>query len=186
MNIIFYNVIVQIIGMIGAALYFISFQFKNNKTLFRVQLLSYLFYTVHLILLGAVTGGISYIINCFRSYCLSSKYDILKSNKFCYIICGMQILALIFTYDSWVSILPVAANIASTIGGYTYNGKKIRIAGMFINSPLWIIYDIIVGSFAGIVDEVLSEASMIISVIRYGWKNLDNSEEDNNRRLTEN
>ena len=50
---------------------------------------------------------------------------------------------------------------------------KIRVAGIFINSPLWIIYDIIVGSWAGILDEVISEASMIISICRYGWKNLD-------------
>ena len=44
---------------------------------------------------------------------------------------------------------------------------------MFVNSPLWIIYDIIVGSWAGILDEIFSEGSMIISIVRYGWKNLD-------------
>lgn len=44
---------------------------------------------------------------------------------------------------------------------------------MFINSPLWIIYDILVGSWAGILDEVVSEVSIIISIARYGWKNLD-------------
>ena len=51
--------------------------------------------------------------------------------------------------------------------------RKVRIAGKFINSPLWIIYDILVGSWAGILDEVVGEASMIISIARYGWKNLD-------------
>lgn len=54
--------------------------------------------------------------------------------------------------------------------------QAIGIAGMFINSPLWIIYDIIVGSWAGILDEVISEASMMISIYRYGWKNLDTIE----------
>ena len=48
---------------------------------------------------------------------------------------------------------------------------------MFINSPLWIIYDILVGSWAGILDEVVTEASMIISIIRYGWKALDRVED---------
>ena len=94
----------------------------------------------------------------------------------CWIICGMQFAVLIITWNGWLSVLPVTANIAATIGGYTHNPRKIRIAGMFINSPLWIIYDIIVGSWAGILDEVVSEASMIISIIRYGWKNLDNVE----------
>lgn len=90
----------------------------------------------------------------------------------------MQVLALFFTNAGWLSLLPVIANIASTIGGYTHNAKKIRIAGMFVNSPLWIIYDILVGSWAGILDEVVSELSMIISIIRYGWKNLDKTEEE--------
>ena len=70
----------------------------------------------------------------------------------------------------------MAANIASTLGGFTHNGKKIRIAGIFINSPLWILYDVIVGSWAGVVDELVSEASMLLSVYRYGWKNLDRVE----------
>ncbi|MGN1166689.1 MAG: YgjV family protein [Lachnospiraceae bacterium] len=167
------NVVVQIIGLIGTALFFISFQCKSNKNLFRVQFLSYLFYTTHLILLGAITGGISYIINGIRSFCLGSKIDFLRSRKMCVIICVLQLMTLIITWSGWLSLLPVVANIASTIGGYTHNARKIRIAGMFVNSPLWIIYDIIVGSWAGILDELVSEGSMIISIVRYGWKELD-------------
>ncbi len=94
----------------------------------------------------------------------------------CAILCGMQLAALGVTWAGWLSVLPVAANIASTIGGYTHNGKKIRLAGIFVNSPLWMIYNILVGSWAGIVDEVISEASMILSIVRYGWKNLDRVE----------
>lgn len=166
------NIIIQAIGLIGTALFFLSFQCKSNKNLFRVQFLSYLFYTVHLILLGAITGGISYIINTFRSFCLGSKIEFARSKKMCVIICIMQLTALAVTWSGWLSLLPVAANIASTIGGYTHNARKIRIVGIFVNSPLWIIYDIIVGSWAGILDEVVSEISMFISIIRYGWKNL--------------
>ena len=44
-------------------------------------------------------------------------------------------------------------------------------------SPLWILYDIMVGSWAGILDEIVTEASMIISIIRYGWKALDRVED---------
>ena len=47
---------------------------------------------------------------------------------------------------------------------------------MLINSPLWIVYDIAVGSWAGILDEIVSEVSMTISIFRYGWKNMGSSE----------
>lgn len=171
-----YDIFVQIIGFIGTGLYFISFQCRKNRNLFRVQLFSYIFYTAHLLLLGAITGGVSYLINCMRSFCLQSKWEFAKSRTMCVILCVLQIVALRLTWCGWISLLPVAANIASTVGGYTKNPQKVRIAGMFINSPLWIVYNIIVGSWAGILDEVVSEASMIISIIRFGWKNLDKTE----------
>ena len=167
---------IQGIGFLGTVLFFLSYQCKHNNTLFRVQFVSYLCYTVHLLLLGAVTGGISYVLNTVRSFCLSSEKTFLRGKKMCGIICLLQVAALCLTWDGWWSVLPVAANIAATIGGYTYNGRTIRVVGMLINSPLWIVYDIIVGSWAGILDEIVTEASMILSICRYGWKNLDTTE----------
>ena len=51
---------IQGIGLLGTILFFLSFQCRKNKNLFRVQFLSYLCYTTHLLMLGAVTGGISF------------------------------------------------------------------------------------------------------------------------------
>ena len=86
----------------------------------------------------------------------------------------LQVMTLFFTWSGIISFLPIIANIVATIAGYTYNAKKIRAVAMFVNSPLWIIYDVIVGSWAGILDEVVTELSIIISIIRFGWNNLDN------------
>ena len=165
----------QLIGFCGSILYFLSFQFKNNRRLFQVQFLSYLFYTVHLLMLGALTGAVSYLINIIRSLCLGSSSEFTHSRKMCALLCAMQLSVLGLTWSGWISLLPIAANIASTVGGYTNSAKKIRIAGMLINSPLWIMYNIIIGSWAGILDELLSELSMIISVFRYGWNSLDDA-----------
>ncbi len=170
------DILIQLIGFAGTGLFFLSFQCRENKNLFRVQLFSYIFYTSHLLLLGAVTGGVSYIINCVRSFCLQSKWKAAKGRGMCAVLCGLQLAAMALTWSGVISILPVMANIASTIAGYTKNPQKVRAAGMFINSPLWIVYNVIVGSWAGVVDEVISEASMAVSVLRFGWKNLDRVE----------
>lgn len=170
------DIMIQVIGFIGTGLFFASYQCRRNVDLFRIQFLSYLFYTVHLLLLGAYTGGASYIINTLRSLCLGSKWKFARTNAMCAVICLLQAAVLIVTWDGWISLLPVTANIASTIGGYTHNPQKVRIAGMFINSPLWIVYAVIVGSWAGVFDEAVTEASMIISIYRYGWKELDKVE----------
>ena len=167
----------QLVGLFGTALFFASYQCRDNRQLFRVQFLSYLCYTAHLFLLGAATGAVSYLINTFRSFCLGGKWKSAKSWGMCAVICFLQIITLVLTWSGWISILPVAANIASTIAGYSHNPRKIRLAGMFINSPLWIVYNAMSGSLAGILDEVVTELSMIISIFRFGWKSLDRVEE---------
>ena len=167
------QLLIQTIGFAGTVLFFFSYQCRENRRLFQVQLASYLLYTVHLLLLGAVTGGISYILNTLRSFCLGSRYAVLKGKAACGLICLLQLTALYFTWDGWLSLLPVAANIAATVGGYTRDGRKIRLVGMLINSPLWMVYNLLVGSWAGILDEIVSEASMLLSICRYGWKNLE-------------
>ena len=149
--------VIQCIGFAGTLLFFFSYQCKSNRNLFRIQFLSYFIYTIHLILLGAMTGGISYIINTFRSFCLGGKWKSAKSWGMCAVICFLQIITLVLTWSGWISILPVAANIASTIAGYSHNPRKIRLAG--------------------ILDEVVTELSMIISIFRFGWKSLDRVEE---------
>ena len=131
----------QLVGLFGTALFFASYQCRDNRQLFRVQFLSYLCYTAHLFLLGAATGAVSYLINTFRSFCLSSRYDFLRSRAMGAVICVLQILALVFTWSGWLS-------------------------------PLWIAYDIIIGSWAGILDEIATEASILLSIFRYGWKSL--------------
>ena len=170
-------IIIQLIGFAGTILFFFSYQCKTNRNLFRIQFVSYFIYTVHLILLGAVTGGISYIINTVRAFCLGGNWKFGKSRGMCVIICVMQLLTLALTWSGWISILPIAANIASTVVGYTNNPRKIRVVGMFVNSPLWIVYNAVSGSLAGILDEVVTEASLIISIVRFGWKSLDRVED---------
>ena len=169
--------LIQAVGLLGTLTFFLSYQCRKNRNLFRVQLLSYSLYTLHLLLLGAVTGGLSYMVNALRSVCLSSKREFLHTRQMCVILCLLQAAVLVFTWSSWISVLPVAANVAATVAGYTHSPRKVRLTGMLVNSPLWIIYDIIVGSWAGILDEVITEASIILSIIRFGWKNLDKTEE---------
>lgn len=71
-------VMIQAIGLLGTITFFLSYQCKSNKNLFRVQFISYSLYTIHLLMLGAITGGFSYILNTIRSLCLGSKNDFFK------------------------------------------------------------------------------------------------------------
>ena len=49
------SIFIQAIGLFGTVLFFLSYECKNNRPLFRVQFVSYLCYTTHLLMLGAMT-----------------------------------------------------------------------------------------------------------------------------------
>ena len=170
-------ILIQIVGLIGAGIYFLSYQFKDNKKLFKVQFFSYICYTTHFICLGAITGALSNAINLFRSYFLSSNNEKLHSKWACGFIISLLVLVCIFTWKGPISLLPVIGNAAVTIGGYSHSEKKLRLAMLFINAPLWITYDVIVRSWAGVFDETLTLIAVIVSIIRLGWNNLDKKED---------
>ena len=69
----------------------------KKKYVMNWEAVSYLCYTVHLLLLGAITGGISYILNTVRSFCLENNRDFLKGRWICCILCILKITMLIFT-----------------------------------------------------------------------------------------
>ena len=159
---------IQGIGLCGTALYLLSFQMRENRKLFFVQLLSYAFYIAHLCLLHAASGAASYAVNFLRSLFLCGKGDFGKGKRACVFLCALQLMTLPLTWNGWISFLPVMANIASTVAGYSGNAHTIRRANLCINSPLWIVYSFLVGSWAGILDEGLSMVSMGISLLRLG------------------
>lgn len=122
------SIFIQAIGLFGTVLFFLSYQCRNNRTLFRVQFVSYLCYTTHLLMLGAITGGISYVLNTVRSFCLGSRSRFLKGKIMCAALCVMQVAALIFTWDGWWSILLVPRTLRPRSAGIrTIRGKSVSL-----------------------------------------------------------
>lgn len=50
------------------------------------------------------------------------------------------------------------------------------MSNLFCASPAWLLYDVMVGSIAGIVNEAITLTSIIVSVLRFGWKELGDPE----------
>ena len=50
-------ILVQAVCFLGTIIFFLSYQCRSNRNLFRMQLASYLCYMTHMFLLGALTGG---------------------------------------------------------------------------------------------------------------------------------
>lgn len=170
-----FDILIQTIGFIGLLFFFISYQVKTNKVLFFMQILGCLSFSIQFALLGAYSGCLSVLINIVRNTMLT-KYNDSKIVRWKGWVAVFSLLSLMITLLTWsgpLSLLPVAGTISGTIGYWTNNARKIRLANLFVNSPCMLIYDALVNSWGGVLNECITIASIIISIIRFGWESLD-------------
>ena len=71
----------------------------------------------------------------------------------------------LLSWDGWISIFVLLAKVISTVSLGINNTKIIRILNLF-STPCWLMYNIFVGSIAGMCSDVLMITSIIIGIIR--------------------
>ena len=167
--------IIQGIGFVAVALFIASYQIKSNRWLFLLQLLGSLLFCIQFFMLGALSGCLSLVVNILRN-ALMMKYNDWKwvRKKWCpLIIVLLFALVLVLTWNGPVSLLAFAASVTSTIAYWTNSPRKIRMVNLLCASPCWLVYDVIVFSIGGIISESFTIVSILISLIRFGWKGLE-------------
>lgn len=164
---------IQGIGFLGVALFIISYQIRSNRALFLCQLMGCIVFCIQFFLMGAYTGAISLIINIARNLLLlkSNDWKWAKSQVTLAVIIVLLLVMTIYTWAGWISVLPFASVAVTSIGYWTQNAQKIRLSQLF-GSPCTLLYDILVHSWGGAVNEAIAILSIIISIIRFGWGNL--------------
>ena len=164
---------VQAIGILGVALFIISYQIRSNRALFLCQLMGCIVFCVQFFLMGAYTGAISLIVNIARNLLLikSNDWKWAKSQVTLAAIILLLLVMTICTWAGWMSILPFVSVAVTSIGYWTQNAQKIRLSQLF-GSPCTLLYDILVHTWGGAVCEAITILSIIISIVRFGWRNL--------------
>lgn len=164
-------IVSQIIGFIAAALLLLSFQQRTHRRIVAMQFCSGVLFATQYFLLGAYEGMVGNIVGFTRSivYCFRGK------SKFSDSIACPIVFAILagaggaLTYESPVSLLPMAAMIISSFVMWNPRTQQLR-ALTFPTSFMWLIYNIICGSVAGTVTEILCEISIIIGLLRFRKK----------------
>lgn len=172
----------QSFGILGVICFIASFQIKNNKKLFLVQILANIMFGIQFVLLSAYTGCVSLVICIVRNLLMMRRNQWKWTNS--WVICGLLLtLSLgntVLNWEGWFSIFSFGAVAGSTIGYWSNNARAIRTSNLFCASPCWIVYDVAVGAWAGVINEIIAMVSILISVYRFGWKELGESGKDFN------
>ena len=167
-----YDIFVQAIGFAGVLFFIISFQIKSNKKLFVMQLLGSAMFCLQFFLMGAYSGMVSLLAIIARNALLTKLRDwpwvAQKKTMIAFLVICVGCVAL--TWQGPLSLLPLWAMAGTTAAYWTDNAQKIRLGILVFDVPGWLIYDLIIGSWGGVLNELITLASVIISIRRYGWK----------------
>ncbi|MBO4815443.1 MAG: YgjV family protein [Clostridia bacterium] len=160
-------ILIQLIGAIGYGTIAFSYYKQDKKDILFIQIISYIFFTVHYYLLGGLTGAICNILGLigFMLIYLFDKYKV-KSKKIL-TVCLIPLLIIISlaTYENVFSIFPIFASVISIIAFLTNNENEIRRIGI-VSAICWFIYAVIYKSYIAIAFEILLIISTIIAFIK--------------------
>ena len=171
-----YQIITHVIGFVATALQIGSFQCKSSRKLIFMQLFGNTAFLIHMFMLGAYSGCMNLLISVIRYAILTCRRPWAYWKGWPWLLVAANLLGTALTWENIFSILPCIAVVSLTIASWSRNGKKIRIANLCFVSPSWLIYEFYAGSYSGIVTELFSIGSVVVSVLRYGWKALDTTE----------
>lgn len=167
------EIIAQLFGIIGLVVIASSFQCKKNKNFFLMQSIGSLAFVVNFFMIGAYAGAMSNIVNIIRGMFFSKEDK--KPWKLAillvlYTACNAFSLYLIWGdwFKMFISVLPFIGLVPMTVLMWMADGKRIRYFQVAFMSPAWIVHNIFNFSLGGILCELFSMISTIISFIRYG------------------
>ena len=167
------KILAQVNGFFAVAGLSGSYQCKRSRHMFVTQLCSNLLYILHFLLLGAFTGCLSMAVNVARNIVLTQDKPWAKLRIWPWAFIAIGFLVAAITWDGPFSLFPAIATTAFTVSSFTRNGKKIRLINLAIGSPAWVIYDIKMHSWSGLLGECFCIVSVLVSIARYGLKALD-------------
>lgn len=169
------NLAGQLLGLVAMVLTVLSFQFKNARRLFLIQVCSCILFTLHYLCFGLAGDSTAYagvaqnlVGLLFRAVLtLSDKHKALLSPLVLSGLCAVSAVVAVLTYSGDpIALLPTVANFACIGCMWTKKTDVIRLTQLAVITPCWLSFNIATLSIAGIMTECFNLASIGIYYLR--------------------
>jgi hypothetical protein len=160
-------------GVGGLALFFavLSPQFKKRSLILLSLIAGLILWVVHYSLLNAWTGSVMNAIEA-AAVCVSFQKDTktwAQWKLWPYVFAVAYVSTGIATGISVVNFLPIVAQVIAVVAVWQIKPRRIRLLSL-LPRPLWFVYNLIVGSYAGILAELFITISIVAGIIRHDLK----------------
>ena len=160
----------QIVGFCAFIIFVISLQQVSKKKILFLQIFSFGMYSLQYLIITAYSGMIIFVLNIIRSIIFYIIADKKSNSKFIFlffiivsVLCGK------ITYKYLYDVLPIIASVLTVIFTWQSSTKVLRF-GQISVCICWIIYDIFVSAYIGIITESLIIFFTIFALLRLNYK----------------
>ena len=178
------NYCLQSIGFLGVLLFILSYQAKSNRALYVLQALGSGSFCLQFFLMGQFSGSYSLLVIVLRNVMMMhyQQWPWVRWKGWPAVFSALCVVILIVTWTGPLSLLPFLALLVSNLLYLTNNAQKIRLANLVCACPCWLVYDVLIHSWGGVLNEAITLTSIIVSIYRYGWKALGNNQFETKKR----
>lgn len=162
-----WDLVIQFIGFLALAASLISFQFKKHGRILLFRTASELIFALQYILLGAWTAAIMDGISVVRNLLYTTLVK--KNRSTAPVIVAFSIFVVItglVAYDGIISLLPIISKLLTTVSYGMKKEKWLRLITL-PSCIFWIIYNVFVGSLAGILADSMTLVSLLIAIYKF-------------------
>lgn len=159
--------LIQAIGLAGSLIVILAVQFNNRKLILLAQAAACVLWIIHYSLLDAPTAVCTNFISFARSvvfYNNDKKWA--RSPVWLWLFIALFAANSLLTWEGWRSILPGVAMSLTTAALWTRKAPRMRLFYL-INSPFWLGYDLLSGSYSCAAVEVCALVSYIVAICRF-------------------
>lgn len=171
------TVISYIFGVCAMVALFSIYQQRSRKRMLASKLCADFCWVIHYLCIGAIGGAIPNFVGIFREMIFFNRETKKWASRpfWPIIFIAVNLMLGITTFKSPINILPIAASVFVTISLWLKKPEITKIIS-FPVSVVFLIYDIFVGSWVGVVNESASLISIIISFVEMGKEHKANKQ----------
>lgn len=181
------EIFAQIIGLLAGAAAISAFQFRSNRMTFILQMMGALLFCINSLMLNAIAGCILNAVAVVRGIflCIPEGRGI-TSTTF-WISIGLTLAAFGWQYfaglmNHWIDVLLMVQFLAGTYFCWRQDGRLMRLGQLCIMSPICLYYNFTFHLIGGVLTEMVNIASIIISILRYGWNGFERADAQKDKR----
>lgn len=160
----------QIIGLLAFACGIACFQSNDRKQILIWQLSGCVLWTAHFLILGAFSGAVLNAIAGLRAVVYINRGKRwADSIVWLFVFIGVAVVSTLLTWEGWFSLLPMTGIVVGTVAMRMKEPRMMRLLSL-PSSPLWMVYEFITGSYAGLIGETFGMISIIVGMLRFDRK----------------